>query len=83
MLIEEYELVEKQVNEANPQNQREQDKIPATMREHPSLCFGVFDEIVEENKSGEEAVSSKSVEAAEDYYSRDPVIPGECDPLIY
>ena len=51
------------------------------MREHPSLCFGLFDEIVEENKSGEEAVSSKSVEVAVDDSKR-MVIPRESDPLI-
>ena len=48
-----------------------------------SMLWTLFDEIVEENKSGEEAVSSRSVEAAVDDYLRDPVIPRECDPFLY
>ena len=84
MLIEEYELVEKQVNEANPPKpKRARQNTSNDEGASQSLLWSLFDEIVEENKSGEEAVSSKSVEAAVDDYLRDPVIPRECDPLIY
>ena len=84
MLREEYELVEKQVNEANPPKpKRARQNTSNDEGASQSLLWSHFDEIVEENKSGEEAVSSKSVEAAVDDYLRDPVIPRECHPLIY
>ena len=85
MLIEEYELVElEKVNDTNPpEPKRARRNTSNNEGTSQSMLWTLFDEIVEENKSGEEAVSSRSVEAAVDDYLRDPVIPRECDPFLY
>ena len=77
-------MVEKELNDSNPPKpKRARQNTSNNEGASQSLLWTLFDEIVEENKSGEEAVSSKSVEAAVDDYLHDPVIPRERDPLIY
>lgn len=85
MLIEEYELVElEEVNDTNPpEPKRARRNTSNNEGTSQPMLWTLFDEIVEENKSGEEAVSSMSVEATVDDYLRDPVIPRECDPFLY
>ena len=75
-------MVEKELNDSNPPKpKRARQNTSNDEGASQSLLWTLFDEIVEENKSGEEAVSSKSVEVAVDDSKR-MVIPRECDPLI-